>query len=633
MSGIAAIIRFDGGSVAPGEIERMTSAMHYRGVDGIAHWPAGREAGPAALGHCMLRTTVESLEEVQPLANEDESLVLVMDGWLSNWEELRADLLARGARLRTRSDAELVLRAYEAWGDDCPKHIDGEFAFLIWDKRRQAAYCARDHAGLRPLHYHWDGRRLLVASDLAAIVRHPGVEQRLNRGMMAEFMAGEWFNRDETLWSGVMRPLPAHWMRFGKQGPTSARYWMPPMEVSLFYKRDEDYFDHYREVLFDSVRRASRTHLPLGCEVSGGLDSSAIFCVAHELARTGRLPAPDIKGYTFLFEEGGDADEIEYARAVGQFLGRTVREVAPFIPELSWFEQRIDADLDIPSFPNAAMQQAIGKVAVADGCRIMLNGEGGDEWMEGKPFFYQEIFAERDWRRMRDALIEDIADMGVAKAARRILRTIYLTKAPEFVKSLRKKFLLPRGPNMSDGAFWLTADLEKLFFDRRNKCINHDLKKFTNLSRREMYFILTYAFVEHARNFMSRQHAHIGYETRSPMYVKQYIEFSFATPERLKLRGTRTKYMHSMALKGFAPDAVLDRRTKADFMVAFRKQLDMIEGYLVDAVMESEGGDIDRNGIAYLYSRVREFPHLAPGLWELWGVFVCERLTRVAYPR
>src|SRR6516164_9775269 len=107
MSGIAGIFHFDGAPVEPGLIEKMTGAMAYRGPDGLNHWVRG----PIALGQCMLRTTQESLEEKQPLANEDESLVLVMDGWLSNWEELRAELLAKGARLRSRADAELVLRA------------------------------------------------------------------------------------------------------------------------------------------------------------------------------------------------------------------------------------------------------------------------------------------------------------------------------------------------------------------------------------------------------------------------------------------------------------------------------------------------------------------------------------------
>ena len=146
MSGIAGIIHFDGRPVAPGEVEAMTAAMHYRGPDGINHW----RKGSVALGQCMLRTTPESLEENQPLTNENESLVLVMDGWVDNWEELRCDLLGQGAVLRTRSDAELVLRAYEVWGKDCLPHIDGDFALVLWDAPHRKVFCARDRMGSKP---------------------------------------------------------------------------------------------------------------------------------------------------------------------------------------------------------------------------------------------------------------------------------------------------------------------------------------------------------------------------------------------------------------------------------------------------------------------------------------------------
>ena len=142
MSGIAAIIRFDGGPVEPGFIEKMTSAMSYRGPDGLGHWIEG----PAALGQCMMRTTQESLEETQPLLNEDKSVALVMDGFLDNWEELRSELLARGARLRSRADAELVLRAYEAWGKECLAHLDGDFAVICLESSpTRGVLCARSH--------------------------------------------------------------------------------------------------------------------------------------------------------------------------------------------------------------------------------------------------------------------------------------------------------------------------------------------------------------------------------------------------------------------------------------------------------------------------------------------------------
>ncbi len=128
----------------------MTSAMSHRGPNGINHWIG--EA--AALGQCMLHTTPESLEEVQPLLNEDASLVLVMDGWLSNWIELRRELLQQNAQLRTRSDAELALRAYEHWGQEFLLHLEGDFAMVIWDTHRKRAFCARDRMGHKPFHYY-----------------------------------------------------------------------------------------------------------------------------------------------------------------------------------------------------------------------------------------------------------------------------------------------------------------------------------------------------------------------------------------------------------------------------------------------------------------------------------------------
>jgi asparagine synthase (glutamine-hydrolysing) len=173
MSGIAGIIRFDGRPVEQGLITKMTAAMPYRGPDGINHWVRAS----VALGQYMLRTTPESLEETQPLTNEDESLVLVMDGWLSNWKELRAELLAKGVRLRNRADAELVLRAYEVWGAKCLAHIDGDFALVIWDARSREAFCARDRMGNKPFAYHWDGKMLMFASELHAILAMPGVPQ------------------------------------------------------------------------------------------------------------------------------------------------------------------------------------------------------------------------------------------------------------------------------------------------------------------------------------------------------------------------------------------------------------------------------------------------------------------------
>ena len=348
MSGIAAIVCFDGAPIERGLIEKMTNAMSYRGPDGINHWVKDS----VALGQCMMHTTAELLEETQPLCNEDQSLVLVMDGRLDNWEELRSELQSRGAKLRSRADAELVLRAYEVWGKECLSHIDGDFAFVIWDQRRREAFCARDHTGNKPFYYHWDGQRLIVASDLHPILKVPCVSRVPNEGMIAELLAGEWYSRDETIWRGVMRLVAAHHMSVGANGLRIERYWSPRLDVTIRYKRDEEYFEHYRELFADCVRRTSRSHLPVAYEVSGGHDSSAVFCMAEHLRKAGRLPAPAIQGYTLAFEEEGDDNENAYMRAVRDHLGLPIHETAPTRRSLSWFREQAQKEQDFAGFPN-----------------------------------------------------------------------------------------------------------------------------------------------------------------------------------------------------------------------------------------------------------------------------------------
>ncbi len=620
MSGIAAIIRFDGGEVEQGRIERMTGAMHYRGIDGIAHWMEG----PAALGHCMLRTTAESLEEEQPLRSEDGSLILVMDGWLSNWEELRIELLARGARLRTRSDAELVLRAYEEWGEDCPKHIDGEYAFLVWDKRRQEAFCARDHAGRRPLHYCRQGPLLIVASDIAGVLAGPAIAARPNLGMFAEIMGNDWLTRGETIWQGVATLLPAHWRRFGREREQACQYWSPLDVARLHYGRDEDYIEHYREVFADCVRRAARTHLPLGIDVSGGLDSSAVYVMALDQAREGRLIAPAIKGYTLVFEErGSDADEIEYARAVSRHVGEPVREVPPCYPDLDWFRSRGWADRDLPPFPNGAASMSPGLAAVGDGCRVIMNGLGGDEFIEGSQIYYAERLDAGDWKGFCRIFREDAAAVGPRLAAWWAFRFGFAQFLPPPILKLRLKVLAAIYPHYRQTRFWLAPALRDLLDHRGNAERSNGLRAIRNPASRQMAMTLCYSFNELCRDYGSRQAARIGFEPRSPMYMRQFIEFAFAIPERMRHRGGLGKWLHRRALAGLLPDLVTDRRDKAEFTLAFARQLDGMRKVLVDGLSEELSGLLNRAGVEALYDRYRSVGYVGNPIWPLWGIFGC----------
>lgn len=257
MSGIAGIIRFEGAPVDPNLIQAMTAAMACRGPDGINHW----QGDGAALGHCLLQTTPESLEEQQPVATEDTSLVLFMGGRVDNYVELREELLAGGAMLRNRSDPELLLRAYQRWGPNCLAHIEGNFAFAIWSASDRSLFCARDPLGNRPFHYHWSGRTLVFATDLHAILALPEVPQLPSEGVLAEYLASQWYSRDETFWRGVLRLVAAHRMVVDAFGPNIEQYWSPDLFATLDYTRDEDYIEHYRELLTNEGSRRTKQRL------------------------------------------------------------------------------------------------------------------------------------------------------------------------------------------------------------------------------------------------------------------------------------------------------------------------------------------------------------------------------------
>ena len=176
MSGIAGIFNLDGRPVDRELLGRMTDVIAYRGPDRGGIW----SDGPVGLGHRMLCTTPESLRETQPLRDERADLCLVLDGRVDNRDELRGALLARGARPRDDTDAELVLRAYEVWGEECPKHIIGDFAFAVWDGRRRQLFCARDAIGVRPFFYHLNGQTFMFGTEVRQFFEDPTVRRRPN---------------------------------------------------------------------------------------------------------------------------------------------------------------------------------------------------------------------------------------------------------------------------------------------------------------------------------------------------------------------------------------------------------------------------------------------------------------------
>jgi asparagine synthase (glutamine-hydrolysing) len=617
MSGIAGVIRFDGAPVEVEWVERMTSAMAHRGPDGVQHWASGA----VALGHCMLRTTPESLEERQPLGNEDESVVLVMDGRVDNWEDLRRDVSAAGAVLRTRADAELVLRAYETWGRDCLARVDGDFAMVIWDGRRREAFCARDRIGKKTFNYRWDGTTLAFASELHAILALPG----LNEGLLAEVLADEWRSRDETFWKGILRLPAAHRMTVSARGARQEPYWAPDLWETLPYAREEDYVEHYRALLVDVVRRTSRSHLPVAYEVSGGLDSSAIFAVAEHLRRQQRLPAPAIGGYCLKFEDAPDAEERAYSRAVGEHLGVRIEECEATLKPASWYRDWARRYREFPGYPNGVMSLGMRQAARASGARVMLSGAGGDAWLGATwpGAYYTEDLVAGHYREVRAAFAADRQELGLWPAAWMLFRFGAVTVLPDGIKNVLRAVRWPGGRLLR-----VSSRLEQEIERRRTRHAGPTRRRVRRWTQGLQLDILEGAFDAMGFELEERLACSEGLELRYPFCNHKIIQLAFSTPERLRSRGRTSKRIHRRALTGFLPELVLRRADKADFMVMFRRQLDPLIDLIRRDILPGRLDWISTGAANALCDAYRDPAEAGRCEWWLWAFVGCDALVQ-----
>ena len=625
MSGIAGIIRFDDAPVEPGLVRQMTAAMAHRGPDGIDHWVHDS----VALGQCRFCTTTESLQETQPLANEDASLVLVMDGRVDNWVELREELLKRRAILRDGSDAELVLRAYENFGSKCLAHIDGDFAFVIWDVRRRTAFCARDRLASRPLNYHWDGRALVFASELHAILLLPWVKQELNEGMLADYLSMDWCSREETPWKGIRRLAAAHRMEVGRNGVRAEEYWRPELHSPLRYRSDGEYAEHYLELFKDRIRRLSRSHRTLGIEVSGGMDSSAICAVAEGMRRGKGLLAPDLAAYTLAYDDDPDFNDLSYARAVGAHLDVPVHEVNPGKKPIAWFLDWAREFKEFPGYPNTT--EDLWRLAREHGCRTVLVGVGGNEWTDGSRAYYAEELAAGHWRNLYRCLQNDSRAFGALTASWWLARYGAALLLPRGTRAKLRQGIAAWHSNKSHSEDWLLPSVRSMASHRLQKVsVLNDGIRFGRVGQRMQHAVLTDAFLTLGREDEERLAAHAGVELRRPFWSAAMVQFAFSTPERVRLKGASDRYLHRRAMAGLLPSAVLDRKVQADHMIAFRRHGRELMDALSGASLQQWHRWVFSEKIAEKYSQFGNKIHFGQPEWLLWSVFGCSALAASA---
>jgi asparagine synthase (glutamine-hydrolysing) len=421
-----------------------------------------------------------------------------------------------------------------------------------------------------------------------------------------------------------MRLPAAHRMEAGTDGARCEEYWLPDLHATLPVKTAEDHIALYRELLDDVVRRASRAHRPVAFEVSGGLDSSALFAVAETLRRSTRLPAPGIQGYTLNFSGEPHADELGYARAVGRHLETRIREIAPAQLPLAWYREQARMYREFPGYPNGTMSLNLREAARANGCRSLVTGVGGDESLGmGRPGqYYAEELAAGQWRTAWECFRHDCRTLGTRNAAWWAVRSGPAPMLPEPVKRIIRAFhARARAPED-----WLAPRLRAVLDERR---LRHERQQTRTCARRgqvRQLSALADAFNITAREWEERFSATLGLELRSPYWNARIVQFAFSTPERLRSLGRSTKRFHRQALRRALPALVLDRTTKADFMVMFRRQLAAEDSDLRAAVSRRSADWVRPDLAGALLDRGPGGPAGSTPEWQLWTLVGCDAL-------
>ncbi|MGB6523868.1 MAG: asparagine synthase-related protein [Candidatus Acidiferrales bacterium] len=536
MSGIAGIVRSDGAPVDSRLLDSMTRSLSFRGPEAQAMWADG----PAGLGCALLRTTSETQVERQP-TSLDQKVWIVADVRLDARDQLIADLRAHGRRVdRSNSDSELILHAYEAWGEACIEHLLGDFAFAIWDARQHQLICARDHFGIKPFYYAELPGCFVFSNTLDCIRLHPSVGDELNDAAIVDFlMFGLNCDAASTSFSQIRRLPRAQTLRWSASGVQLREYWQPPTNGGVRYRRREEYVENFRELLNTAIEDRLRTK-KAGIFLSGGLDSSAIAALARGVQQD-KCPSLELHAFTATFEGMTDSDA-PAARTVATAL--QIPYHSWVVDRLGLFERWEESGFHFPEpvdDPFAAGWLDSVRM-ITQNVNVALYGEGCDNLLEFEMgAHFRSLWSRGQFGRAAFDLSEHIFQRFVA---------------PDGI----------RGPLRRIGNMFAGRPI-KIDFCR---CINPDLVARLNLTdRRENAFAGTRKNIhpDHPRAYASLflpqwdymfEHFDAGM-TRQPLEVRypfldlRLVNFLLAIPV---MPWSFRKYLLRRAMRGRLPEAI-----------------------------------------------------------------------------
>ena len=557
MCGICGVVT-DGPPPDLGLVRTMMGRLRHRGPDGSGYFRDHR----VALGHTRL-AIIDTAGGAQPLCNEDENLWITFNGEIFNYVELGEELRRLGHTFRTASDTEVIVHAWEEWGESCFSRFNGQWALALWDRRAQRLVLSRDRLGIRPLYFHRDGRRLVFASEVKALFADPSVPRELDPAGLDQTFTYWSTVAPRTIFRGIEQLEPGHVAVLDRDGFRTSPYW------SLSFP------DRGREVGQDTVENAAelreriveatrlrflRSDVPVGAYLSGGIDSSVTAAV---IARYTDAP---LHTFSVRFDDG-EFDEGDYQQKMAAELGAQHQDivvshadVAEVFPQVVWHtETPILRSAPAPLF-------LLSRLVRANGYKVVVTGEGADEVLAGYDIF-REARVRLFWSRDPESRKRDrAAELLYPWMARSPGRT------PAFARSFFGQNLDPDDPAISHRPRWdSTAAVKTLLAPGTREAVNQseaqDLtalmpagsESWDPLARAQWLEMTTllpgYILASQGDRMLMAN----SVEGRFPFLDRDVVELANGLPARHKLCGLDEKHLLKRAFADLVPEEILHR--------------------------------------------------------------------------
>jgi asparagine synthase (glutamine-hydrolysing) len=578
MSGIAGIYYLDDKPIERETLGKMVEILAHRGPDGADVWCEGS----VGLGHRMLWTTPESLLEKLPLANQTGDLVITADARIDNRDELIPQLELDIFPKEKVTDSQIILAAYEKWGEQCPEKLLGDFAFAIWDRREHKLFCARDHFGVKPFYYYSSDKIFVFATEIKAILCLPEVPCQLNEVRVGDYLTSMFEDKAITFYQDIFRLPPSHSMIVNCKAIQLQSYWSLNPNRELCLSSDEEYAAKFREIFTEAVRCRLRSAFPVGAMLSGGLDSSSIACTARTiLAENEGQPLPT---FSAIFDEVTECDERPYIKAVlaqgsmePHYLHGDRLSPLTDIDTVLWHQ-----DEPLYAF-NLFLNWGLYGIANSKGVRIMLDGFDGDSTVSHGVGYLNELASSGRWL----SLIAEVR--GYAKNFNQSfwqwlwayihnygLKPIIFKSKPLRLGLRIWQALLRRvtqrncSSHQSSWSNTLNPDfVEHLSLETRRKVLEQALSKSRQSQKAEHYYSLMRGIMPYTLEVIDKAAAAFAIEPRFPFWDKRLVEFCLSLPPKQKIHRGWTRMVLRRGMAGILPKEVQWRGDKSNLGPSF----------------------------------------------------------------